>query len=582
MVHFEHPPAPQLRGNTGDPRRQKTLEDIMGSVSRSPDLREHHRRTMLSALRTVARCLGKAPSEVPGQPGALQKELAGVNYLQSGLSKHRWTNVRSLTLAALRVSGAKIMPSRWQHSTFSPAWFALRQTCPSHYHLVGLSRFMNYCSSQGIEPANVDAGTFESFRQSIEDSLVRNAASVYRHTCRLWDNAHRISDAWPAFRTNLAPLPRGYSLAWSTFPQSLEEDVEAFLSHGGNRDILSDDFAPSVRAATTVGRRKSLRQMATALASSGKPVTEIKTLADLVEPENAKEILRFFLNRSGGKPKEAIYTLACLLRTVARSWVKNVPDHPKLDKLCRNISSSIEKRGGMKPRNRSRLRQFDDPRNVAALLGLPAELLRLARQQDTGTTASINFVIYALAIEILTVAPMRIKNLVSLDLEQNVIVPKDERYGRVVLSVAAEDVKNSMALEFEMPKGSSSMILSYLRDSRPRITSTSSKWLFPNPSGRRRNTVGFGKQLSTVIARHTGIEMHPHLFRHFAVKLIEAQNPGSAELERRLLGHHNIATTIRSYSENKTASAHKHYEDLIETKRNQLDVSSTRRKRAIT
>jgi site-specific recombinase XerD len=535
---------------------------------------------MLSALRTVARCLQKVPSEIPAQPAALQKELAGANYLQSGLSKRRWTNVRSLTLAALRVSGAKIMPSRWQRSTFTPAWLALRQSCPSHYHLVGLSRFMNYCSSRSIEPVDVDATTFENFRESIEESLVRNAASVFRHTCRLWDNAHRVSENWPSFRINIAPLPRGYSLDWSTFPKSLQEDVEAFLSYGGNRDILSDDFAPSVRAATTVGRRKTLRQMATALAASGKPVAEIRTLAVLVEPENAKGILRFFLNREGGKATAATYSRACLLRTVARSWVKNVPDHPKLDKLCRNISASLEKNRGMKPRNRSRLRQFDNPKNVSALLSLPGELLRLARQQDTGTSASVNFAIYALAVEILTLAPMRIKNLVSLDLEQNVILPKDERHGRVVLSVAAEDVKNSMALEFEMPKSTSSMILAYLRDFRPRITSTPSKWLFPNPSGRQRNIVGFGKQLSTVIGRHTGIEMHPHLFRHFAVKLIEAQSPGSAELERRLLGHHNIATTIRSYSENKTTAAHKHYEDLIETKREQIGALSIGRRGA--
>jgi hypothetical protein len=44
---------------------------------------------------------------------------------------------------------------------------------------------------------------------------------------------------------------------------------------------------------------------------------------------------------------------------------------------------------------------------------------------------------------------------------------------------------------------------------RPRISSTPSTWLFPNPSGVGRNVVGFGKQMSTAILRHTGIEMHP-------------------------------------------------------------------------
>jgi integrase len=574
LVHSKATYPEQSRAKPGDPRRQKTLADIMGSVSRAPDLREHRRRGILSALRTVARCLNKVPSDIPGYPGALQKELAEANYLQAGLSKRRWTNVRSLTLTALRVSGANIMPSRWQHSTFSPAWFALRQTCPSHYHLVGLSRFMNFCSSRGVEPAHVDVGTFEQFRENIENSLVRNSDLIYRATCRLWDSAHRVSDAWPAFRINLAPLPRQYSLDWSAFPKSLQKDVEAFLSHGGNRDVLSDDYAPSVKPATTIGRRKALRQMATALANSGKPVNEITKLGILVKPDNAKEILRFFLNRTSGQATEAIYSHACLLRTVARTWVKNVPDYAKLDKLCRNISSASEKSKGMKPRNRARLRQFDSESNIAALLGLSEKLFRLARQQDIGSTAALNYAMYAVAIEILIVAPMRIKNLVNLDLEKNVILPRDDRHGRVVLTVEGEDVKNGMPLEFELPESSSAMIIAYLREFRPRISSNPSKWLFPNVRGERRNTVGFGAQISTIIARHTGIEMNPHLFRHFAVKLIEQSRPGSAELARRLLAHTSIATTINSYSENKTAIAHKHYEELIQAKRDELGVFS--------
>ena len=92
MVQVKPPSLPQSGGKAGDPRRQSTLEDIMESVGRSPNLRDHKRRTMMSAMRTVGRCLGKPLSEIPAQPAALQKELSSANYLQAGINKRRWIN----------------------------------------------------------------------------------------------------------------------------------------------------------------------------------------------------------------------------------------------------------------------------------------------------------------------------------------------------------------------------------------------------------------------------------------------------------------------------------------------------------
>jgi integrase len=576
MTQSKFPAPAKSGGNAGDLHHQKSLKAVMGCVERSPNLREHQRRTMLSALRTVARCLGKAPSEIIAQPAALQKELATANYLQAGITKRRWTNVRSLTLAALRIAGAKIMPSRWERSKFSPAWSELRRGCPSRYS-IGLSRFMNFCSNNGIEPADVDMAVFESFRQEMEQqSLVRNSATVCRRVYQLWDKGSATIDGWPTFKVGVPPPSRGYSLDWSTFPESLVKDVEAFLTRSANQKVVSADYARSVRPATTLGRRKFLRQAATALAASGIPTGEITGLDVLVKPENAEAILNFFLERAGGELKESLYSHGCLLRTIARHWVKNV-SVGELDAICRNMARQLKKNSGMKLRNRVRLRQFDNPFNEAALLRLPEEMFRQARQQDTGGEASLNFAMYAIAIEILTVQPMRIKNLVGLDLERNMILPKDPRYSRILLTVAGDDVKNGVAIERELSITTSAMILTYVKEFRPRISATPSKWLFPNSSGEQRSIVGFGAQMSTIIKRHTGLDVNPHLFRGLAVKFIEQENPGSIEVARRLLGHRHIQTTINSYSEGKTGAAHKQYEGLIESKRAGL-ISPGRRR----
>jgi integrase len=118
-----------------------------------------------------------------------------------------------------------------------------------------------------------------------------------------------------------------------------------------------------------------------------------------------------------------------------------------------------------------------------------------------------------------------------------------------------------------LPKQSSALLLTYLREIRPRISSSLSSWLFPNAGGAMRNIIGFGAQLSHLIDRHAGLKMHPHLFRHMAVKFVLLANPDALETARRLLGHKSIATTLRVYSEGKNAVAQKHYEDLIETMR---------------
>jgi site-specific recombinase XerD len=85
-----------------------------------------------------------------------------------------------------------------------------------------------------------------------------------------------------------------------------------------------------------------------------------------------------------------------------------------------------------------------------------------------------------------------------------------------------------------LPVSTSKMIMSYLEDFRPKISATASDWLFPNSRGERRNVVGFSHQISVLIDRHADLEMHVHLFRHFALKLLEEDDPNSVELGRRL------------------------------------------------
>jgi site-specific recombinase XerD len=195
--------------------------------------------------------------------------------------------------------------------------------------------------------------------------------------------------------------------------------------------------------------------------------------------------------------------------------------------------------------------------------------MREAAQLDTGTSDSATIALYGAAIEILISTAIRVKNLTNLKIRENLIMPNDPR-GQAIVWVPGEDVKNGNTIEVRLSQSGTKLMRRYLEDFRPNISEAPSGWLFPNRAGQRRNIVGFSAAISDVIYRQTGLEMHSHLFRHFALKMLERERPGSAEIGRRLLGHCNIQTTLNSYAENRGDAAHQQFENVIDTNRAHL------------
>jgi integrase len=382
----------------------------------------------------------------------------------------------------------------------------------------------------------------------------------------LWNKASQSITGWPALEIPVPSASRRYALEWSEFPASFTADVEAFLGHAGDQSVLADDYAPSVRPATILVRRKTLRQMATALASSGFPIANIIGLATLVQSDNAKKVLQFFLDRPR-VGNESVYGHAILLRTIARHWVPRDEENiRRLETFCKSLTP---KKNGMTVKNRGRLRQFDEPRNVVALLDLPANLLRQSQREDVGGREHLVGVVYALAIELLTVVPMRIKNLTTLEVERHFI--RSDRGALPVfhLVIPGEEVKNGTAIEVQLPKRSTELLMLYLKTYRPRLCSVPSPWLFPNAAGQQRNITGFGHHIGQLIHRHTGLKMNHHLFRHLSGKFILDAHPDAIETVRLLLGHTSTRTTLRAYAEGRNAPAFKRLESVIDAKRNE-------------
>jgi integrase len=378
---------------------------------------------------------------------------------------------------------------------------------------------------------------------------------------------------WPRITPKVNKPSRIYALALDRFPDSFGGDMTAFLEHSGNQDPLADDYAPSVRPGTVAMRRKQILQIASALVMSGYPISQITSLASLTEPANAKAALRVLLNRKRGVTTPYLGQQAQLLRTIAKHWAK--ADADQLKALGGFRTGLTIKRRWMTPKNRARLRQFDLPENLHALLNLPAKVFEEVSRGKSSDRMSALRVMLASAVELLIVAPMRIDNLTSLDLERHIVVVNGVRGATRHIVIPAGDTKMDTPFEMEIPARTLKLLDEYIGTYRSRLCAVENQWLFPGAGGQRRSTVSFATAISKFILRETGLVMNAHLFRHIAAKLHLTAHPEDIETVRRLLGHSSSSSIIRGYSELRTGQAFQRYDHTISQLRGE-DVPTLR------
>jgi integrase len=537
------------------------IRDVMNRVDDSHDLTPERKKELLSALRTLSQCLNAAPGEIPAEPASLRKQMENAPFALAGITRKRWDKVRSFTLVALRIGGFEVMASRRTDPVTSVEWLRLVALLPRDRDRYGLSRFVSFCTAEGREPSAVEISTFQRFGTALDEhSLVRNAEWVYRQTCLFWNRAAGIVVGWPPLRVPVSSANRRYAMEWEELPVAFRVDVEEFLTNAVDQDPLDDDYRDPIRPATALNWRQDILRIATALVTPDYPASNIVSVTTLVEGDNAKRALRWFQKRAAGAKKAAIYSHASLLRNIAhRRLPQGHPHHAQLDGVCERLKPKKQ----VVQKNAERLRQFDEPKNVDALLGLPAHLMRLARRNDKGGPADVVCVVYALAIELLTVTALRIFNVTLLEMDEAVFDRYDAQ-STVHIVIPAHKMKNDEAFELTLPPGSAALLKAYLDKWRPRLCPKPSRWVFPNARGEQRSISGFGTRVRDVIFHHTGLTVNAHLFRHLAVKFQLDAFPEDIETPKLLLGHLSSQITMDTYATTQAAAAHKRYEGVID------------------
>ena len=145
------------------------------------------------------------------------------------------------------------------------------------------------------------------------------------------------------------------------------------------------------------------------------------------------------------------------------------------------------------------------------------------------------------------VTPVRLKNLASIRLGQNLIKPGGPR-SPYWLVFPDYDVKNRVKLEFPLDAELSDLIDDYVRHFRPTLLRRSKdEWLFPGEAGGTKNARTFSLQITQRVQKATGLRITVHQFRHAAAAVYLKDHPGEYVVVQQLLGHLSVQTTTRFY-----------------------------------
>ena len=160
-------------------------------------------------------------------PRLLARRLTEIAPQALGFSKPRWNNIRSLLRAALELvtktaTGRHLGPR-------APAWQLLWEQLPTQTLRTRLSRLLHYCSAAGVEPGDVDEATFADFREHLDTSLLKRPAHVFRGMVLGWNAARVLVRGWPDIAVTIPSRWIAWTLPWSAFPESLQQDVSRYL-----------------------------------------------------------------------------------------------------------------------------------------------------------------------------------------------------------------------------------------------------------------------------------------------------------------------------------------------------------------
>jgi integrase len=538
-----------------------TLVDVKRLAESDIDLTGTRRRDLVSALNRVEQVFETSLDKLEASPRHVRELFASKSAAQVNLSEKTFANIRSLIIKALERYAPSALPLT-RRIPIAPSWQKLLDRIETAYQRQALYRLATYSSAMGIAPEEVTPQTLLGLFEALEaEEAIKGPKSIIKNTISNWNRSTRTIPSWPKVQLSSPFKREPYALPLGAFPVSFQADVEAWKQRMADPDPLDEEApARALRPATIEARVYNFRQFASALIHTGHLLVEaITSLSVLFQPEPFKAALRFFLERAGRKTQR-VHNLARSLRLIGKHYGRlNDETLAALEKICRKLDPGNRRQ--MTVRNRRRLGQFDEARNVGRLLTFPEREAKRALVEKNPLRAA-KAMERAVAVDLLIRCGLRISSLQTLELADFTWLSS----GLANLVVPGERTKTGQPLEFELNAEVTARLKRHIAEFRSRLPRAGGPYLFPGPQGGPRSKTAMSDAIRRGM-RRAGLEMNPHLFRHAIAKIATDADPGAYLAVSRVLGHSTLDTTMAHYLGAGTKASGRYLDGLLsETK----------------
>jgi Phage integrase family len=547
-----------------DTTLEPTFADVIAGIAVATDLSEQTRRHLRSSLTGIAKALEQPTELIPARYSAVRARMAALHHIPLGWTAKTLANHRSNTKTAL-LWFAKEKEVLQHGVALSPTWDRLRAqlTDPStRYRLMPLMRF---CSGVHIEPEAVNEAVIDRYidHRARTTNRASDAASR-RILARLWNAAIGKIDGWPQVRLAEPPVKAAEGPALEDFSEGLHADIERELTRLTDIHRNKDgQRSHPCKASTLATRKRELLAAARMAVKVGIPIESLTSLKKMIHPDVAEKIIGGYWPEDADVP--TAYAINLSNRFVGLAHVIGL-DEDALRRLG-DLRFRLEefREVGMTEKNLALIRLVLTDGVWSRVVNLPEELMQQARllRRHAPNRAAVLAQI-AVAVAILTVAPVRLANLASIRLGENLIKPGGP-HSNYWLTFPKYDVKNRTPLQFKLKEAVTAIINEYVHDFRPALMrGSNADWLFPGEAGNHKEKISFSTQIVERVQKSTGLRITVHQFRHAAGALILKHRPGEYELVRRILGHKSIETTKRFYLSLETTQASEIFTDIVQ------------------
>jgi integrase len=543
---------------------EPSIADVITAIEQAAELADQTRRHWVCSLRQIVKWLDRSAEVVAARWTSMRILVGQLHHARVGVTVKTLANHKSNVRAALRwfckehdlpVRGVPLLAE----------WATLRDWIDDRGQRARLYGLMRYCSGRGVTPGSCDDTILDAYlRYRAETTALASDNTVRRSIARTWNACADAIQGWPMQRLTEPPIRAKAGPAWEDFPEGLRQDVGAYLGPLAKpRRGLSGKRIRPCRPGTIRTRRAELVAVARMAVRRGVAIESLTSLAALLHPDVVELVIEAYWQKNGEEPKVFTIDLGWKLLRIARDI--GCLDQAAVERLD-EIRVTLEdyRHSGLSEKNLKLVRLVLTDGIWSEVVSLPNILMRQARYaKDHAPVKAALTAQLAVAVAILTFAPIRLGNLVAIELGQNLIKPGG-LHSPYWLVFPNYDVKNRVDLNFKFDEALTELIDEYVHEFRPVLLRRSNaSWLFPGVAGDPKTANMFSTQITERIQKSTGLRVTAHQFRHAAAALYLKHNPGDYETVRRFLGHRNIQTTINFYCSLQTMQATEEFGKIV-------------------